>query len=159
MSRLLAASKILRFVRIEDDRQRRPMFDLRGPIPSRGFPIALAALITLHQPGGEVYVNPDEIMLVRPYEPQPGFKDILSITAEYIMPAGAPIEPPPCFCPDNCPNGGWEQTRPIKYMADLSVNYLVGVAGFEPATPSSRTRCATNGGAGPDDRAKSVSDQ
>ena len=28
-------------------------------------PALLAALITLHQPGGAIFVNPDEIMLVK----------------------------------------------------------------------------------------------
>jgi hypothetical protein len=32
--------------------------------------MALAALITLHQPGGPIYVNPDEIMIVRSPDPE-----------------------------------------------------------------------------------------
>lgn len=32
----------------------------------RWLPALLAALITLHQPSGEIYVNPDEIMLIKP---------------------------------------------------------------------------------------------
>lgn len=35
----------------------------------KNYLIMLAALITLHQPSGEIYVNPEEIMLIRPSKP------------------------------------------------------------------------------------------
>ena len=45
------------------------------------------------------------------------------------------------FCPNNCPAKAepfWSVVR----CAYVSGVFVVGVAGFEPATPSSRTRCA-----------------
>src|SRR5580704_11876362 len=48
-----------------------------------------------------------------------------------------------CFCPDNCPGEPLRASVPVGQDAELSAERLVGVAGFEPATPSSRTWCAT----------------
>src|SRR5579862_5210789 len=46
------------------------------------------------------------------------------------------------FCPDNCP--GCPGPHRVRSASALFVwGFLVGVAGFEPATPSSRTRCST----------------
>jgi hypothetical protein len=47
------------------------------------------------------------------------------------------------FCPDNCPGEPLQASVPVGQDAELSAERLVGVAGFEPATPSSRTWCAT----------------
>jgi hypothetical protein len=45
-------------------------------------------------------------------------------------------------------SGGVSVTQPVTVQSLESAErlVLVGVAGFEPATPSSRTRCATRGG-------------
>jgi hypothetical protein len=48
------------------------------------------------------------------------------------------------FCPNNCPGAPSAGRAKGKQRVDLFGDVLVGVAGFEPATPSSRTRCATS---------------
>jgi hypothetical protein len=40
-----------------------------------------------------------------------------------------------------CPKAGFWENPPKGYAFDLVGCFVVGVAGFEPATPSSRTRC------------------
>src|SRR5262245_66375591 len=44
------------------------------------------------------------------------------------------------FCPNNCPAKARPFQAVVRYAYVSGVS-LVGVAGFEPATPSSRTRC------------------
>ena len=47
------------------------------------------------------------------------------------------------FCPGNCPGLTLGAVAEVSQQIGLLRLSLVGVAGFEPATPSSRTRCAT----------------
>jgi sterol desaturase/sphingolipid hydroxylase (fatty acid hydroxylase superfamily) len=59
-----------------------------------------------------------------------------------IQPPGLSTGTAGCFSPDNCPN----RRRTVCWESENALNIrknLVGVAGFEPATPTSRTWCAT----------------